>query len=337
MHLVKFVRQPKAFAVLLGFVVMLLPAAAATADALQPVTLGPIVVANGTVTAVAGGNDSLQNATVTVNGQPATVNAAGAIVANVDLTGQSTLTIAATDPATGETTTTAVPLSLMGPGGIIPASVFDQLQSAGVTVNVPPAGFVGLPGEPVQVSGGVADKGKLAGLTVNGTDALSLLQPDGTFAVPVPGTGKTVVVGATDSQGASEASSYKIARVSATSVAATAAVGVRIAKVGYATKGVRAHKRIRVTLTVKDKRGLLVRGAKVAIRAAKFQHRLLVRRPAARRTNKAGKATFTLRLRAARFTRHRKLHTVSTATTASAKTSRATSIRLPRLAKTARH
>jgi hypothetical protein len=147
-----FIRQPKTVAVLLGCIVALLTAAAAAANGVQPVTVGPVIVAD---------------ATVTVNGQPASVEADGTIVANVDLTGQSTLTIAATDPATGQTTTTTIPVSLIGPGGIIPASVLDDLKNAVVTVSVPPGGFAALPGTPVQVSGSVADKGTLAGLTVN--------------------------------------------------------------------------------------------------------------------------------------------------------------------------
>jgi hypothetical protein len=107
-------------------------------------------------------------------------------------------------------------------------------------------------------------------------------------------------------------------------------------KVGYATKGVKAHKRIRVTLTVKDKQGRFIQGAKVGIRAAKFQHRLVVHTPTAKLTNKSGKVTFTLRLRAARFTYSRKLHTVATAATPPAKAALSTSIRLPRLATTAK-
>lgn len=342
MHPRTLIRQPKAVAVLLGCAVMLLTAAAATADTVQPVTVGPVIVADGTVTAMGSGGGSLQNATVTVNGQPASIQADGRIVANVDLTGQSTLTIAATDRATGQTTTTTIPVSLVGPGGIIPASVLDDLKNAGVTVNVPPGGFAALPGTPVQVSGSVADKGTLAALTVNGADAMSLLRPDGTFAVSVPGTDKTIVVTATDKEGAAESTGFRItpligsATATGTSVAANAADGVRIVKVGYATKGVKAHKRIRVTLTVQDKQGRFILGAKVGIRAAKFQRRLVVHTPTAKLTNKSGKVTFTLRLRAVRFTHKRKLHTVATAATPTAKTTRSTSIRLPRLTTTAK-
>ena len=330
-----FIRQPKVLAVVLGCTVGLMTAAAATADAVQPVTVGPITVANGTVTATGSGGGPLQNATVTVNGQPASVMADGTIVANVDLNGQSTLTIAATNSATGTTTTTTIPVSLIGPDGVIPASVLDDLKNAGVTINVPPGGFGSLPGTPVQVSGSVADKDKLAGLTVNGTDVMSLLQPDGTFSVAVPGTDKTVVVTATGKDGVSQSTGFSmtpLSQASSASVTAGAADGVRIVKVGYATKGVKTHKRIRVTLTVKDKRGRFVEGAKVGIRAAKFQHRLVVRTPAAKHTNKAGRVTFTLRLRAASFTHSRRLHTVATAATPSAKTTRGTLVRLPRLA-----
>jgi hypothetical protein len=263
---------------------------------------------------------------VSINGQPASVNGNGDITAHVDLTGRSTLKIAATQG--GKTTTTTVPLSLMGAGGVIPVSVFDELNKAGVTINVPPGGFVGQTGTPIQVSGGVADKGSLARFSVNGTDALSQVQRDGTFTVTVPGTNKTIVIAATGKNGVGESTSSK----TASSVAANAAQGVRIAKVGYATKGVKAHQRIGVTITVKDRRGLLIRGAKVRIGAAKFQHRLVVRTPRAKLTNRNGKVKFTLRLRASRFTHRRRLHTVATAATPSAKTHRTTSIRLPRLA-----
>ena len=322
-----FIRQPRIAAVLLGCAVMFLPVAAATADSLQPLVAGPIVVADGIVTATGNGNNSLQNTTVTVNGQPASIDANGDITAKVNLTGQSTLTFAATNPANGTTTTTSIPVSLIGPGGIVPASVFDQLDKAGVTVNTPPGGFVGTSGKPLRVSGGVANKGELAGLTVNGTDVLSTLKPDGTYAVSLPGTDKTVVVAATGKNGVAESTSH----AALTSVAASAATGVRIARVRYATKGVQAHKRIHVTLTVTDKHGLLIRGAKVRIRAAKVQHQLVVRTPAAKRTNRVGQVTFTLRLQAARFTHQRRLHTVATAVTPSARTKRATSIRVPRL------
>jgi hypothetical protein len=327
----------------------LLLATAATADPnpLQPITIGPISVGSGTVTLAAGSAVNPTTAVVTVNGQPASIDAGGTITASVDLTGQSFLTVAITDPATGQTTTTTVPLNLTGTGGVVPAGVLDALEQAHVVVDVPSGGFTSTNGQPVLVSGSVADKDTLASLTVNGVDALSLLQPDGTFTVPVPGTEKTVEVTATDKEGASQTSSYQITPLSPTggsssaksaSVSAASANGVTIVGVRYTAKGVKAQKRISMTLVVKDKRGLLIRGAKVRVRPASFQHNYVLGSQPARVTNTSGRVTFTLKLRAAKFKQPRRLFTVATATTPTAQASRTTSVRLPRLVKPkARH
>jgi len=81
-------------ALLIGCTMGLFFATAAAADSPQPITLGPVTVANGIV-AVTGDSDgaSTANLKVTVNGQPASVDANGNIVANIDLTGQTTLTL----------------------------------------------------------------------------------------------------------------------------------------------------------------------------------------------------------------------------------------------------
>jgi len=329
-------------AVLLCCTVGLLLAAAAAADQSQPIAVGPVTVANGAASATtASDGSSTVDATVTVNGQPASVDANGNISANVDLSGQSAVTVSVGNAKTGETTTTTIPISLLGPGGVIPASVLDMLRQAGVTVNVPPGGFTGAAGQPVHVTGSVADRSTLASLTVNGIDVLSRLRPDGTFAVPVAGTDKTVAVSATDKQGVSQSTTYRITpatspasgRSSSTaSTSAASAIGVTITNVRYVTKGVKARKRISVTLLVKDKRGLLIRGAKVRIRAAAFQHSLVLGTQLPKTTNAAGRVTFVLRLRAAKFSQRRRLFTVKTALTPSAQTTRTTSVRLPRLA-----
>ena len=314
-------RRIAGLGLLVACVVGLLFTAAAAADALQPIT--PTGV------------------TVTVNGQAATIDANGNVSASVDVTGQSTLTLSLTDTTTGQTTTITIPVNLLGPGGVVPASVLDMLRQSGVTVDVPPNGFTSVGGGPIQVSGSVADKDALASLTVNGVDALSLLQPDTTFTVPVPGTDKSVVVTATDKQGVTESTAYQVtpapspsggrAQSTATTVAAASANGVAIAGVRYTTKGVRAQKRISVTLTVHDNRGLLIHGAKVRIRPAFWQNSLVVGTPAAKLTDASGRVTFTLKLRAAKFNQRRRLFTVATALTPSAHATRTTSVRLPRL------
>jgi hypothetical protein len=324
-------------------------ATTAVADSGQPITLGPVTVANGIVS-VAGGSDGTSTAAldVTVNGQPASVDANGNITANVDLSGQATLTIAVTNPATGQTTTTTIPVALLGPDGAIPASALDALRQAGVTLDVPPGGFQSIAGHPVQVSGSVADKSTLASLTVNGVDALSLVNPDGSFQLPIPATDKTVTVTAIDKQGASESSRSQITpetshqsgqttTATAGSVAAASATGVSITSVRYTTKSVRTSKRIVVSLTVRDKRGLLIRGAKVRIRAASFEHDFVLGTQAAKTTNPNGVVSFTLKLRVAKFNRPERLFTVATALTPSAQTTRTTSVRLPRLTAKRKH
>lgn len=312
----------------------LLLATGARADSIQPVTVGPIIVANGMLVANAGAGMPV-NAAVTVNGQPASLDANGKIVAKVNLTGKSSLTIAVTDPATGRTTSTTIPVSLIGPGGLIPATVFDQLKQSSVTLDVPPGGFAALANKSVHVSGSVANKGMLSALTIDGIDALSLLRPDGTFTAAVPGTNKYVVVSATDHNGIMASDSYRLKRMSSV-VAAASAQGIKIARVRYSTRRVRARKRVALVITVKDNRGLLIRGAKVAVRPAAFQHKLVRGKHAAKRTNKAGRVTFVLRLRAAKFLHRRRLYTVETARTPSAHTRRTTSVRVPRLAKHSR-
>jgi hypothetical protein len=335
-------RRTDGLGLLIACVVGLLFTAAAAADALQPVNIGPVTVGDGAASGAAGsGGSAPTGVTVSVNGQPATVDANGNVSASVDLTGQSTVTLSLTDTTTGQATTITIPVDLLAPGGVIPASVLDMLRQAGVTVDVPAGGFTSVRGEPLRVSGAVADQGTLASLTVDGLDVLSLVQPDTTFTVPVPGTDKTVVVTATDKQGVTESAAYQItpapspsgsrAQSSATTVAAASANGVVIAAVRYVTKGVRAQKRISVILTIKDKRGLLIHGAKVRIRPAFWQNSLVVGTPAAKLTDTSGRVTFTLKLRAAKFNQRRRLFTVATALTSSAHVARTTSVRLPRL------
>jgi hypothetical protein len=320
-----------------GVVLMLLAAGPAPAELGSPVvTLGPTTVLNGVAT-VTGTVAGLQPSSVqlTVNGQPVAINAGGQFVAIVNLTGRSEITLRLTDPLTGQTNTISIPVTtnIIGVGGLIPPGVLAGLQQAAVSLLKPAGGFVSVDGGPVAVKGAVGNRDQLASLTINGIDALKLLQPNGIFTVPIPGTSKEVTMIAINRQGVAQTTVEPIARGSAgagaaTTVAARNALGVKIATVRYFTKRIRATKRLRVLVTVKDRRNLFIRGAVVTIRGAKA--RQIAGRAALKRTNRKGQVGFVLRLRPGAF--GKRLVIVATAKTPSAKTARRTSVRLPRLA-----
>jgi hypothetical protein len=321
-----------------GVVLMLLAAGPAPGELGNPVvTLGPTTVLNGVAT-VTGTVAGLQPSSVqlSVNGQPASINAAGQFVAIVNLNGRSEITLTLTDPLSGQTNRISIPLTtnLIGVGGFIPPGVLSGLQQAAVSLLKPAGGFVSVDGRPIAVSGSVGNRDQLASLTINGIDALKLLQPNNSvFTVLVPGTSKEVHMTVIDRQGVSQTTVEPIARGSAgagaaTSVAAKDALGVKIATVRYFTKRIRTTKRLRVLVIVKDRRNLFIRGAVVTMRGAKT--RQIAGRAALKRTNRKGQVGFFIRLRPGAF--GKRVVIVATAKTPSAKTARRTSVRLPRLA-----
>jgi hypothetical protein len=307
-------------------------ATGAPADVVAPsIILGPTTVLDGV--AVVSGSvaaPSSGSAQLSVNGQPLDLNAAGQFGGIVNLNGQSVLSVAVQNPATGDTSTVTIPLTsnLVGPGGVISSEALDALEQAAVSVLKPVGGFVSIDGKPIQVGGSVGGRDGLASLSVNGIDALSALQPNGGFAVPVPGTSKEVSVLMTDKQGVTLDTRYRVVH-SRSYVAAADADGVRITKIRYFTKGVKTTKRMRMVVTVKDRRNLNVHGAVVTVRSVRT-HRI-VGRAKVKHTNTKGKAAFVLRVRKAAFGKLLLIGT--TAKTPKAKASKRTFVRLPRLAK----
>lgn len=321
--LVALVVLASAFALLVG-------ARPAPGDIVSPVImLGPTTVANG-VASVSGTVTTpwASSAQLAVNGQPLEVNAAGQFAGTVNLAGQSTLSLAADNPATGEVSIVNVPLTtnLVGAGGVIPPGVLSGLEQAAVAVTKPIGGFVSIGEKPIVIGGSVGDPDQLASLTVNGIDALSILAPNGTFTVPIPGTSKDVGVVLTDRQGVSLETSNPISR--STSVSAANAVGVRITSIRYYAKKVRTTKRVRMLITVKDRRGLRIRGAKVTVKSVRTGR--VIGRARIKSTTRQGQASFVLRLRPKAF--GKRLVLVATAKTPKAKASKRTSIRLPQRA-----
>jgi hypothetical protein len=285
--------------------------------------LGPIMVANDTATVAGTLASDSSNATLTINGQPVGLDAAGAFAATVPLNGASTLSLALRESGSAQQTTFEVPLTgtLLGSGGLIPAGVLDSLEQAGISLLAPTGTGSG---DPLTVSGGVLDHGNLSSLTVNGKDVLGTLGSDGTFSLQVPGTTKVITLSATDKNGTSKTIQTPVT-ISAT-VSAKDAVGVRFARIAFVTKGVRTTHRVRMIVTVRDVRGSLVKGATVSVRSTKRGR--LVRAPKSALTGPKGSATVVLPLRAVAFGRRLTVNTV--ARTPSAKVSRKTGVRIPR-------
>jgi hypothetical protein len=318
-----------ALAALASAIAVLVGASTAPGDLVAPVvTLGPTTVLNGVAT-VSGTVAVTQpsSASLSVNGQQLGVSESGAFSGIVNLGGQSNLSLAVTNPATGEVSTLNIPLTtnLVGPGGVISPDVLSSLEQAAVSLTRPIGGFISVGGQPITVSGGVGNRDQLASFSVGGVDAMSALNPNGGFSIPVPGTDKTINVLMTDRQGVSLETTVPTAH--ATFVSATNAVGVKISKVRYFAKKVKATKRLRVLVTVKDKRGLKIRGAKVSVKSLR---RALVRGAAkVKKTNRSGQVSFVMRLRPKAF--GKRFVVVATAKTPSAKASKRSSTRLPRL------
>ena len=304
----------------------------APAEVLSPaVVLGPTTVVNGiaTVSGTLGAESSA--AELTVNGQRLAVDVVGHFAGAVNLNGQSVLTFAIKNPETGMESSTTIPLTtnVVGPGGLIGPGVLEALEQAAVALFEPVGGFNVTDGLPIRVEGNVGDPSSLSSLKVNGQEVIGSLDSDRGFSVALPGTTKLITLTATDKQGVYQTLSVQTG--TARTVAAAGAVGVRIAKIRYITKNVRRTKRLRIVVTVKDQRGLLIRNAVVSVRS-KYARRI-AGKPRAKKTNKVGQAAFLIRARNRAF--GKRLVMVTLAKTPSAKASKATSVRIPALKKRA--
>jgi hypothetical protein len=116
-------------------------------------------------------------------------------------------------------------------------------------------------------------------------------------------------------------------------VTASSAVGLKIAKVRYVATGVAKTRRLRMIVTVKDSRGLLVSGAKIKIRSKAAGR--LTRRAQIKASSKTGQAAFVLRVKPRIL--GRRLVMVTVARTPIAKAAKTTSIRLAKARSTRKH
>jgi hypothetical protein len=143
-------------------------------------------------------------AELTINGQPAAVDAAASFAATVNLDGASRLTLAVRSE--GETMTTSIPLTTntVGPGGLLAPSVLADLEQAAVTILKPLDGFTSLDNLPLTVEGSVLDKDRLTDLKVNEVEVLGQIGADHRYSVQVPGTSKAITLSFTDRQGVTQ-------------------------------------------------------------------------------------------------------------------------------------
>lgn len=312
---------------------------ASTAPIPQLLSLGPVTVANGTATVTGSVGGAGVGDQVLVNGHAASIDAAGNFAATVGLDNASSIDISLAT-GTGQQVDFAIPLNLVGPDGVIDGSVVDAVEQAGVQLLAPVGGIQSLGDHPLTLAGSVADKSQLASLTVNGKDVSSLIGSDRTFSVQLPGTTKEVTVQATDKNGVTETTHYKVLDASGllttpygASVAAANAQGIKIAKIRYVTKRVAKTKRVQMLVVVKDRRGYLVRGAKITVRSKAA--RVLRKRTQAMKSNKTGRATFLLRVKPRAL--GKRLVMVTVARTPVAKAAKTTSVRLAKARTAKKH
>ena len=299
-----------------GLALALAFALAAKSSSAPPLQLGPIIVADGTATVNGNVGGYSSGETLTVNGQPVGLDAAGHFATTVNLSGASSLDFGLSGAAGNQSVDFNVPLgTLVGSTGVIPPGVLDDLNQAGVSLLQPVTD-----GGSLVVKGGVLDQGQLSSLTLNGKDVLSQLTTDHTFTVTIPGTTKTITLQAIDKRGNSETIQAQ------DSVSASRALGVRIVKISYLKGNVSRHHRLKMVITVKDRRGLLIRGARIIVSSKKAGR--LARRPLATRTGAKGKATVGLRLRQAAL--GKRLSVVVVAKTPHAMARKSSSVKLPR-------
>lgn len=297
-------------------ILVLVPAASTASQPL--VTLGTITIANGTTAVTGTLGSQAAGSQVTVNGQPLAVNTGGTFAGTANLNGAEAIDLAISNPASGVATHFQIPVQGQT---AIAGSVIDSLTQASLSVLQPTV----RPGQPVTVSGSLADGSGLAGLTVNGVDALGQARQRGGFTVQLPGDTGKVQVRASGLNGTTEVIDAPVFRpFSAATVSAGDAIGIRIVKISYIRKGaVRTH-RIRMIVTVRDARGRLIRGATIRVTAKGHK---LARRPRAARSGARGRATIALRFRQTAF--GKRLVTVTLARTPHANARKTSSVRIP--------
>jgi hypothetical protein len=294
----------------LGLALVLAALAVAVAGSQQakaisvPVLIEAVTVEDG-VAVLTGTVDA---ALVEVNGQIVQVGENGSFSAPIDLS-QNTVVLEVLK-SSDETVSILVPIDvLLATGG---EGVLNDLVDAGISIEKPLEGFRVVDGQMPVVDGRVRDGSNLATLEVNGVAALARIGDDGQFSIDLGSSQRTtsretVTIVAADRRGVSQTSTFTttsvkstIATRAGTSVSAAGAKGVVISRMAFDKRLLRSTKHVRVLVTVKDRRGYLIRGAALQLRAIPAKH---VANGALRAsfTNRVGKAQFAFRLKASAF------------------------------------
>jgi hypothetical protein len=269
---------------------------AQSAEAISvPVLIDAVTIEDG-VAVLTGTVDA---AIVEINGQIVEVGENGAFSAPIDLS--QNVVVLEVLRSSDETVTVLVPIDmLLANGG---EGILNDLVDAGISIDRPLDGFEVVDGEMPVVEGRVLDEDNLEALEVNGVDALARLGDDGLFSIDLGSSRstaprETVTIVATDRRGVSQTSTFKtttvksaIATRAGTSVSAAGARGVVISRIALDKRLLKATKHVRMLVTIKDRRGFLIRGASLRI----------VAMPARYVANGAHRAGFTSRLGTAQF------------------------------------
>lgn len=286
-----------ALAAALGTMAFIVGGGAVAAVQTPPLVIGSVAISDGT--AVVAGAVADASASLQVNGQPVRISQSGEFQAMVAVGGATNLVVRLSG-SRGESVVVRIPVAVaLQTNG---RGILDHLLAAGIRLDVPADGFVVVDGQMPRIEGRVLNESELAALDVNGVDALAKLEPNGGFSIVLGGSSarkKDVAVVATDENGVSQTSRFTTTRITTAiktaagmSVSSAGARGVVIANVKLDTDKLKANRRLGVLVTIKDKRGYLIRGASVRLRAT----------PAQLLGNGSTRAAFTNRVGMARFT-----------------------------------
>jgi hypothetical protein len=303
---------------------------------LSPISVsgGMASVAGSVNAAVATAGSAATKVRVTINGAVVGISAAGTFSAATSVAASGGIVVRADDLSSGSTYTISIPASAIPSNGVA-ADALAQLDADAVTLMLPPDGFTIVDGLDISASVRVAQLKGIAKLSLNGANLLVQLRAGsstrssssarpsstkpgsvrpGQKSTPAPapahhtafarvsGKAKTVQVTVTAKNGAKQTTTVPVRRVRSVirigkqaSISAFGARGIRISAVSFGGRFLGRSRTLGVTVTVRDRRQYLVRDAVVMIQPA---GRATIAGSMARMSNRLGRATFGVHVRA---------------------------------------